>query len=168
MSSWCRIGPALLSSWFPHGSLVSSAVADQLLILFPTWWARPPLAPFAMVTPFPSGSTHSPTPQSATIRFLFEMSKMDLIESFRLCIYIFITKMYVVTSGSFINLITLLQILFKTAGIRVKVNLCSRFCQHVILGPKSKLSKNEDCAFLSLFYALGSKKLRLKIIIFGI
>jgi hypothetical protein len=42
------------------------AVADQLLILFPTGWARPPLAPLPMVTPFPSGSTHSPTPPSAT------------------------------------------------------------------------------------------------------
>ncbi len=45
MSSWCRIGPVLLSSWFPHGSLASSTVVDQLLILFPTGWARPPPYP---------------------------------------------------------------------------------------------------------------------------
>ncbi len=45
MSFLCRIRPVLLSSWFPHGSLASSAVADQLLILFPTGWARPPFRP---------------------------------------------------------------------------------------------------------------------------
>jgi hypothetical protein len=39
------MGPILLSSWLPHGSLASSTVADQLLILFPTGWARPPLRP---------------------------------------------------------------------------------------------------------------------------
>ncbi len=43
MSSWCRIEPIWLSSRVPHGHLVSSAVADQLLILLPTGWARSPL-----------------------------------------------------------------------------------------------------------------------------
>ncbi len=45
MSSWCRIEPVCLSSWLPHGCLVSSTVADQLLILLPTGRARPPLRP---------------------------------------------------------------------------------------------------------------------------
>jgi hypothetical protein len=36
-----------------------------------------------------------------------------------LCIDIFITEINVVTSGSFINLIRLLQIVLKMAGIRV-------------------------------------------------
>jgi hypothetical protein len=66
MGSCCRIGPVLLSSWFPHGSTVSSTVADQLLILFLAGWARPPLRPPSQGDPLPSGSMHSPIPPSAT------------------------------------------------------------------------------------------------------
>jgi hypothetical protein len=51
---------------------------------------------------------------------MFKISNMDLVESYMLCIDIFTTYVYVVTSGSFINLIRLLQIIFKMAGIRVR------------------------------------------------
>ncbi len=51
MVSWCCVIPVLLSSWFPHGSLVSSAVADQLLILLLARWARPPLFPPSRADP---------------------------------------------------------------------------------------------------------------------
>jgi hypothetical protein len=46
MGSWCRTESVWLSSWFPHGRLVSSAAADQLLILLPTGRARSPLRLF--------------------------------------------------------------------------------------------------------------------------
>ncbi len=52
---------------------------------------------------------------------MFKISNMDLVESYMLCIDIFTTYIYVVTSGSFINLKRLLQIIFKMAGIRVYV-----------------------------------------------
>jgi hypothetical protein len=46
----CHVGGlVLLSSWFPHGSLVSSTIADQLLILPLTRWARPPSCPLPRV-----------------------------------------------------------------------------------------------------------------------
>jgi hypothetical protein len=48
---------------------------------------------------------------------------MDIVESYMLCIDIFTTYIYVVTSGSFINLVRLLQIIFKMAGIRVYMNM---------------------------------------------
>ncbi len=51
MGSWCRVGPILLSSWFSHGSLVSSTVADQLLILLLARWPRPPLCPPSRADP---------------------------------------------------------------------------------------------------------------------
>ncbi len=54
------IGPVLLSSLFPHGSLTSSAVADQLLILSPTGWARPRLRPSPHSEPI-SLRVHAPT-----------------------------------------------------------------------------------------------------------
>ncbi len=68
MSSWCCIGPVLLSSLLPYGSLASSTAADHLLILFPTGRARPPAsAPLPIVTPFPSGSMHSFFPLSVAV-----------------------------------------------------------------------------------------------------
>jgi hypothetical protein len=44
---------------------------------------------------------------------------MYLVESQMLYIYIFTAEIYVITSGSLINLIRLLQISFKKARIRV-------------------------------------------------
>jgi hypothetical protein len=54
-----------------------------------------------------------------------------------LCIDIFTTEIYVVTSGSFINLIRLLQILFKMAGIRVQYwsHASPQDWQHVVGTP---------------------------------
>ncbi len=45
MGSWCRIEPIWMTSWCPHGHLVTSAVEDQLLILLFAGWARSPLRP---------------------------------------------------------------------------------------------------------------------------
>jgi hypothetical protein len=53
------------------------------------------------------------------IKSLFKIATLDLVDTNLLYIDIFTVEMYVVTSGSFINLIRLLQILLKTAGIRV-------------------------------------------------
>ncbi len=86
MSSWCCIGPIWLSSWFPHGCFASSTVADQLLVLFPTGWAGPPLHPLPLVTPFPSGPMHSPIYPSATIRVL-EFDGHNLVHSHDIWFY---------------------------------------------------------------------------------
>jgi hypothetical protein len=66
MGPGCHAGLVFLSSWQPHESVVSSTVADQLLILLPAWraWASPISLPG--VYPISSGSMHSPAPLSAT------------------------------------------------------------------------------------------------------
>jgi hypothetical protein len=53
------------------------------------------------------------------IKSLFKIATLHLVDSNLLYIDIFTAEIYVVTSGSFINLIRLLQIVLKTAGIRV-------------------------------------------------
>ncbi len=65
---WCCAGLVFLSSWLLHWSLDSSTAADQLLILLLTRWAGPPPSPSPGLTPFPSGSMHSPTPSSVTLQ----------------------------------------------------------------------------------------------------
>jgi hypothetical protein len=76
----------LLSSWFPNRSLVSSTVADQLLISLLTRWAH-----FPRLTPFPSGSTYSLAPPSDTLilaTFLLNISYWSARSDFR-AIFIF-------------------------------------------------------------------------------
>jgi hypothetical protein len=58
-----------------------------------------------------------------------------------LCIDIFTIEIYVVTSRSFINLIRLLQILLKMAGIRV----CAKVNSYV----KSSLGTESCAGFIS-------------------
>jgi hypothetical protein len=51
MGPCCHTGIVFLSSWLPHESVVSSAFADQLLILLPAWRAGPSPIPLPWVDP---------------------------------------------------------------------------------------------------------------------
>jgi hypothetical protein len=78
---------------------------------------------------------------------MFKISNLDLHESNMLYIDIFITEVYIVISESFINLIRLLLIVLKMAGIRVL---------HIPLIIKSVIERNDlayyDCLTGCLFF----------------
>ncbi len=62
MRSWCRIEPVLLSFWLPMDVLSLLLLQTDCLSYSPLGGLGPPSAPSLIVTPFPSRSTHSPSP----------------------------------------------------------------------------------------------------------
>ncbi len=71
-------------------------------------------------------------PNKTVIKSMFKILNLDLVESNMLYIDIFITKIYIFISESFIDLIRLLQIILKMSGIRVRGTWGSQICWNFV------------------------------------
>jgi hypothetical protein len=67
MSSCCRIGPSCCPPGSPMGVSPLPLLQINCLSCSPQGGPGPPSAPLPIVSPFPSGSTHSPISPSATV-----------------------------------------------------------------------------------------------------